>query len=221
MLRQRMYLAAWLTVASILATGCSLLQVPFFLIYGEPKVDPKLKALESGKVVILTSMPGEIRPEFLRIDRELTSRLVRQMSRLNEENNKGRLEIVPSKKVEKFKDENPDWQTLDMKEIGKYFDADYVISLEILSVDLYEKGAGTYMYRGQIEIDVEVFDMKDENGEPVYDTFNVEYPPRPRGSIPSDDQSPRQFRQRFLDHVAQRLAWWFLPHTIREQYQSL
>jgi hypothetical protein len=222
MTRERLRLAGLLVAAAFLTTGCSVLQLPFFLMRGEPKIDAMLVPLaEKGeaKILILTAAPPSIDTDFIRIENELTSKVVMHLKRLCEEN-KEEITFVSSSKVDKFKDEHPNWATdLDLVEIGKKFEADYVVYLDIETISMYEKGTGSYMYRGRSEIAVQVHAVKDEDAEPIYETVTIEYPPSDLGAVASDEARPADFRQRFLDHMARKVAYLFTAHTTREEFR--
>lgn len=221
MTRQRLRLAGLLFAAAWLTTGCSVLQLPYFLMRGEPKIDALLMPLaEKGehKILILTAAPPSIDTDFVRVDQELTSKLVMHLKRLCTEN-KEKISFVSSGKVTKYKDEHPNWASDDMVEIGKKFEADYVIYIDIESIGMYEKGTGSFMYRGRADINVQVLDVNDEDAEPVTETVPMEYPPADLGAVPSDEARPADFRQRFLDHMARKLAYLFTAHTTHEEYR--
>src|SRR5262249_33563580 len=134
-----------LILAAVACFGCNMLSLPFFLMTGmDPKHEPKCKIApedknQEVKVLILASKSLETRPEFLRVDRELAGLMVRELQKSFKENEE-KVTLVPAAKVEKFKDEHPNWRALDVRDIGKHFKADYVINLEINSLSMYEKG---------------------------------------------------------------------------------
>src|SRR5438445_85693 len=76
---------ALLVLAATVCTGCNLMALPFFLMPGmEPKHDAKCKLASDEKdkevkVVILASAGLETRPEFLRVDRELSRKLCQRL----------------------------------------------------------------------------------------------------------------------------------------------
>lgn len=219
----RCRLAGLVLVATCLATGCSLMNLPYFLLGSDAKHEPSLKKLASSdknktvKVAILASSPMEIRPEFIRADRELCTLLAHHLQDGFKEN-KEKVELVPPRKVEKYKDDHPDWQTMDLAEIGKHFDADYVIYLEINSLNLYERGSGNLMYRGRANISVSVIDVNRSDDDPVSRTFDGVYPSNSKGGVPVDDRSLLEFRQSYLDYVAKHLAWYFTAHSMSDEY---
>src|SRR5262249_45591030 len=81
---RRWHLTVLLVVAAF-GMGCNVLSFPFFLLMGMNSKQPplcKLAAKDKDKevrVVILASAGLETRPEFLRVDRELTNLLARHL----------------------------------------------------------------------------------------------------------------------------------------------
>src|SRR5262249_13693453 len=113
----RWRLVGLLFVAAVLGTGCNPLLLPYFLISGlEPKSPPEIIPLadEKGKevrVAIWAMAPVETGTEFIRIDRELSSILARHLQESFKET-KDPVQIISPRKVEKFKDDHPDWQSM-------------------------------------------------------------------------------------------------------------
>jgi hypothetical protein len=217
------YLAVALLVAG-LSTGCNLMAMPFFLLPGmEPKHDAKCKLASDDKekevrVVILAYSGLETRPEFLKIDRELSRMMSVQMQE-GFKANKEKVTIVPTSHVEKYKDEHPNWRSSDPEEIGKHFNADYVINLEINSITLYEPGSSNTLYRGRASISVDVVDVHAPSEGPKFrHEYTCEYP-RARGPIPAGESNPAQFRQAFLTVVARELSWLFTSHPVDDDFK--
>jgi hypothetical protein len=221
--KYRGYLAALLLVV-VTAAGCNIMALPFFLLPGmDPKHEAKCKLVPHDKdrgarVVILTSCGMETRPEFLRVDRELGRLLYMQLED-GLKKNQERVVVVPIGQVEKYKDDHPNWHSLSPEEVGKHFSADYVISLEINSVSLYEPGSINTLFRGHAEISLDVLDvLKPANG-PIYrEEYTINYP-RARGPIPASEGNIQQFRQRFLSVVARELSWRFTAHLVEDDFK--
>lgn len=214
---------AGLVLATVLSTGCSLLSVPFFLLSGmNPKRDPQCRLASDDKdkevkVVILAYSSLETRPEFLRADREISGFLVQQLQQRFKDN-KEKVTLVPVNKVEKYKDEHPNWRSLDPQEIGQHFEADYVVDLSIDSLSLYEPGSANQLYRGRASVSIAVVDVTKPGEDPIYkEEYTTEFP-RSRGPVPASDTNPQQFRLLFLKHIAKELAWRFTAHPTSEDY---
>jgi hypothetical protein len=219
-LRQRWRLVG-LILTAVACSGCNMLALPFFLMTGmNPKHDPQCKLASEDKdkevkVVILAYTGLETRPEFLRVDRELASMLARQLQQGFKEN-KEKVLLASITKVEKYKDEHPNWKAMDLEEIGTHFGADYVIDLGIESLSLYEPGSGNQLYRGRATISIAVVDVHKPDEDPIYrEAYTCEYP-KTRGPIPVSEGNPLQFRQAFLKHVAKQLSWRFTAHPVDE-----
>jgi len=211
-------------VTAIAGFGCNLLSMPFFLMSGmDPQHEPKCKLASDDKkkeikVVILASSGLETRPEFLRVDRELSTQLARQLQQAFKDN-KEKVTVVSPVQVEKYKDEHPQWRALEVAEIGKHFGANYVIDLEMDELSLYEPGSGNQLFRGKANISVSVVDVSKPDDEPKWkDTYTKVYPSDARGAVPASDGNAQQFRQRFLAQVAKELSWSFTAHPTSDDY---
>lgn len=221
--KRRWRLAGLLFVAAVVGTGCQPLLLPYFLIPGlEPKNPPEIVSLvdEKGKevkVVILASAPVETGTEFVRVDRELSNIVARDLQNYFKEN-KEKVQIVSPRKVEKFKDDHPDWQAQGLAELGKEFGADWVIYLEIQQVSLYERNSARLMYRGNIGVDVAVVDTRKPDEGAITRHVGDTYPTGSKGPVLVDERNLADFRQGFLEHVGKRLAWCFVPHPNSELF---
>ncbi|OAI41655.1 hypothetical protein AYO40_02660 [Planctomycetaceae bacterium SCGC AG-212-D15] len=211
--RSRLRLAGLLFVAGLALTGCNPFLLPY-LLHGEAKEPATFKQLtckdKPVKVVVISYAPGtEGTPDGVGADRDLCRKLTKELFQMTKDS-KEKIDLVAPRSVDKFKDEHTDWYKMDLKVVGQYFKADYVILLEMEAFDLYESGG--LMYRGRTQINVLVQDMSDTiGGEPERKIYKTEYPKeRP---IPSDDGNVVAFREKFLDHVAAELSWMFMPHN--------
>jgi hypothetical protein len=221
---RRRWLALLVLLAIASGAGCNMLAFPFFLLWGmNSKQPPKCKLASEDKekevhVVILASPGLETRPEFLRVDRELTSALSRHLTQ-GFKDNKEKVKLAPARRVDQFKDEHPNWKTMDLVKVGQYFDADYVIHLDILSLSLFEPGSANQLFRGRTEIRLEVVDVSQPDEDPIfYQVYRCEYP-EVRGPIPVGDGSAMQFKQAFLDHIGKNLSAFFTAHPYDDKYK--
>jgi hypothetical protein len=212
--RRTMWLGLW---GLVLIAGCSFPQSLYFIM-PEAKDPAELKRLadEDGKkevkVVLWTYMNLDPREEFIQADRRLAIALAAELRRLSAEN-KEKVTIVEPNRVEQYKGRHPDWKGFDLAKVGHDFNADYVIDLAINKLSLYEPKANEQIYRGQAEIAVSVVDMKDPDNV-KYQEFNDRYP-NEGGYMDPLDMSPSLFRDKFLEHVAKRLAFYFVDHKRR------
>jgi hypothetical protein len=215
--------ASVLFVAAVSA-GCitpASLAMPFML-FTEDKIDakmplPKDKKKKEVTVVLLASFanPLETRPEFQTVDRELCEKLAVEMKKRFDANRE-KIKIIPYHKVKSFLNKDPDLNLTAKREIGKHFDADYVINLEINSMAFYE-GSFRQMFRGTTEIMVTVFDVKQDEGDPpIYnDIYRTQYPEHT--PIDAGSESVLSFRSAFLNRLGRDLSRWFAAYPSDER----
>jgi hypothetical protein len=225
---RRRWLARWLAGTTLMGgllagTGCDMGSLAYFLMpeAREPAVIKDLAsqdAKKENKVLILAWSGLETRAEFIHADRQLAELLAKQLTTQCEANQE-KINIISVRKAEEFKNNNPNWRSMEMPDIGRRFGADYVIYLEINSLSLYEQGSSKTLYRGVANISVNLIDVRNPDELPQQQPFQCIYPSEARGPIPAGfDSSPVQFRQLFLGHVAKRLAWHFVRYPKRESF---
>lgn len=214
---RRWSLAALFAVA--LCGGCDPATMAYFLM-PETKDAPELRRLASDdkkkevRVAILTHTQLETRPELIQADRQLAENLAKQLRERCAEN-KEKVTILPTRRVEEYKNAHPRWH--DPLEVGRELKVDYVIYLEINSLSLYEKGNSNLLYRGRASISVALVDVNHPDDNPEQTEITAEYPSEARGPIDASmDTSPMQFRAAFLTYVSKRLSWCFTGHSKRE-----
>jgi hypothetical protein len=220
----RSYARRWLlaALAGVVAAGggCDPGTMMYFLS-PEPRQPAIFKELASAdakkdpRVVILTYTGLETRAEFIQADRQLAELLARRLTE-GAAANKEKLTVVPPRKVEEFKNTHPHWREEDLAQVGKSFDADYVIYLEISKLSLYERGS-TELFRGRANLSVNLVDVRRPDDTPRSEAFWCVYPSGAHGPVPAFDTQPMQFRQQFLDHVAQRLTRYFARYPKRDK----
>ena len=205
------------------AMGCNPLTSVYFMMFGvENKVPPEFQLASADKevtVLILAYTAPGVQTGQVGVDRLLGTEIARQLQERCQYN-KEKVKIVPIHKVEKFKSDHPGWKTMGPTEIGRQFDADSVVDLEVAALSLYEPGSHKTLYKGRCKIDINVFDMKKpQDGKVFAKSFSTEYP-QTRGPIPvADDNNPEKFRDMFVKRIATDICWQFTAHLSEEQYQ--
>jgi hypothetical protein len=219
-MRQRLCLVGLMTLAVTLTAGCTLSSLPYFLSGDDPKQMPGEMGFNApdkkkpAKVAIFVYSGLETRPEFVTVDRDLSAGLIRILQQRCPENHQF-VRFIPPSKIEEFKNTHSDWHAMPLKELGKRFDADYVIYLEIESLSLYEKGSSNQLYRGRTSIAVTCVDLRRPDEDPLEKQFPCEYPAA-RGPIAVDDQNPREFYLAFIKYVCKHLSWYFTAYPPEE-----
>jgi hypothetical protein len=225
----RFSLLGVLCLAVPLATGCNVLEVPFILFGPEPSVGPEMKGLASPdkkkdvKVMVLTYSGSDTRSDFTNFDAELANMIASNMRESYQEN-KDKVTILSTKKVERFKQDHPNWKTMDLAALGKHkeFDADYVIYVEIdpRSLALYERGNSMQCYRGTADATVTLVNVKDSEESELPREMSFTFPGEGKVGPEVSDMRPNQFRQLFVRYMAKKLAWNFIPHTVKQKYHE-
>jgi hypothetical protein len=218
----------WLAVAAgglMLGAGCGDMGAMAYFLLPEQRIEPKMKHLASEdkeknpRVVILTWGGLEARSEFIGADRQLSELLGMHLKKLAQDSDE-QITIVPARKVEEFKNANPSWRGMDLTEVGRRFDADYVIYLEVNSLSLYEPGMGNMLVRGRVTLNVQLADVRRPDDAPSQEGYSCVYPSDARGAIEVENEPQKmQFRQAFLNHVARDLSHYFSRYPRQDRYR--
>jgi hypothetical protein len=203
--------------------GCNPLTSVYFMMVGvENKAQPEFKLADEKnrevKVVILSCSTPDVQTDQVGVERQIGVEFARQLDVLCKAN-KEKVKVVPIHKVEKFKADNPSWKTMGPEEIGRRFDADYVIDVEVVSLSLYRPGSRKTLFEGACKLEVSAIDMhKPQDGPVWHQPLSIPYPSS-RGPIPVGDDSPDSFRELFVRRIGTELTWKFTSHTSNESYQ--
>jgi hypothetical protein len=218
----RRWLCFGLWALVVVSSGCDLLAMPFFLAGPDPSVPPSLKQLATEnkdqkiKVAVFASSNLEVRDQLARVDRELANRVVRRLGELCK-HNKENVEVVPVNVVERYKTSHPDWDhPLDLVQIGKDLKVRYVVYLEINSLSLYVPKSNNQFYQGETDIKVTLVNVRKADDLPETDDCHESYPSTPISAF--DEPNPIAFRSKFIDHVAEKIAWKFTSHSPEKDY---
>jgi hypothetical protein len=217
---RRWRLAGLLILAGILTTGCSLPSLLYFVGTGfmepmEEAGEMKLAAKDKKEVKVAVAVYAgmDMSSELVRVDHDLTSQLIRQLQQSCKENRE-KVTLVAANKIQEYKMDHPEW-FLKPRELGRHFDADKLVFLEIRSFDLYEKGSANQLYRGRTDIAVKLFDLDNGDEYPRENFYHCQYP-NSRGPIPIDDKNQREFYLEFMGYVVKHLSWYFTAHPLSE-----
>ena len=217
-------LRGWKWCALLLGTlwvsiGCGPANFAMLLMpFSDDRIDPKCKLATKKEVTVclVTNFATlETRSDVIPAEAELAELFAQQL-RKRAEVNRERIKIVPPAKVRSYKNK-ADFAARSLHDVGKHFEADYVVSLEITNLSLYEKGSQQTLYRGNTEIHVNVVDMKKPAGEGTIFTehYRREYPVN--AARDASEGSVGRFRAQFLNTVAADLARLFTAYPSDER----
>ena len=167
-------------------------------------------------MAVLASSNLPVSDQLTRVDRELSARVVKHLGDLCM-HNKENVEVLTVNVVERDKTTHPDWDhPLDLVQIGKDLKVRYVVYLEINSLSLYEPKSNHQIYQGETDIKVTLVNSRKPDDLPETDECHERYPNTPIDTF--DDPNPIAFRSKFLDHVAEKIAWKFTSHSPEKDY---
>ncbi len=196
--RQRNFTAATL-VACLLATstGCIAKFAANMLNASlGNKVLAKFDGLEEKRVAVI-SVSGSASFGSTSATEIITSKVEAKLR-----DNVRRIRIVNQQEIGDWMDRN-DWNEVDYQEVGEAVGADIVVAVDIQSFSIYD---GPTLFRGKSDVTVTVYDVR--NGGAVL--FEQSPPqivyPTTSGLHVSGDTNEADFRRRFIDYVAERIA---------------
>jgi hypothetical protein len=206
------------------SAGCNVLAMAYFPMYmmgvGE-ELNIKVKFPPTARVAIVTYAPHATQIEWGRVDKELNDRLYQKVSAYYKGNGrKCKNVIVPAAKVHKWLDEHPDWHEMPADELAKALDTDFIIYVEVENLTFFEKNA-RFFYQAHAEVKIKVVNVNPEyeqNGIMPEDVVVVDFPTEAR-PIPADSIPFATFRRSYIDRVAERLSWYFVPHDTADEYK--
>jgi hypothetical protein len=210
-----------LIVFLLVTCGCDLVSLPYFLLFGyDNRNPPDCPVFEAPKqeikVAILTSVGPETRPEFLRFDRDLGEQLA-QYLRLQYKETKAKVVLVPANQVENYKDNHPNWQ-LDPAAVGNHFHADYLITIDLDQLSLYEPNSINEWFRGHADASIKVLDVKKIEEGPIFRReLSYSFPTRGPQHV-MDNPNPLQFRADFLAYLIREMSHFFASYTLEQKY---
>ncbi len=194
------------TLLCISLTGCSHFVLLSYLIHGPPTIEPDFDT-ETGKsmsavgksVAVVCFAPTELQWKFPQIDEQVATAISYRMGQ-------NHIKVIHPDYINAWIDEHPDWEK--PEEIGKKFEADYVIEIELAAFSLHE-GTSTTLFRGTTEAYVHVIEMDEHgHGERIYTKeLDFTFPTKiPRSSY---DQNLSEFQREYLSRLSERIGYLF------------
>ena len=219
-LRSHLLMQGFCAALVVLALGgCNFMAVPLLFAHvmgvGDKANIQYTFPKDARRVAIVVNQTRHNQADVGHFDRDVNNYLAPRVF----DYVKGSQEIIRATKVHKWLDEHPDWKT--PYEIGRGLEADHIVFVEMRNVTFYEKEGWTNMYKGKAECNVTVYRIGTDadEAEPIWGPKNYSFVfPRGLRPIASSDVPVAQFREAFVRHVSERLAWIFVPHADNEEY---
>lgn len=219
---QRCALLVGLAVMVVASTGCNPFAMGYFAGYAlglDKQMSVKVKFPPSSKIAIVTYAPHSTRIEWGQVDRELNDRLWQKAkAHMGESNKKYKTTLIPATTVYKWLDEHPDWHDMPLEEVAKGLGADFIVFLDIQTMSFFEPRS-RFFYQGHAEVRFKVINVNPEYEGPGLhpeEFLTMDFPTEAR-PIPADSVPYTRFRRQFIERIAEKLSWYFVPHDPQEE----
>lgn len=201
--------------AVFLATlaGCNLLTPLAIFVEPTTRYQPEFDKLPGKKAAVLVWTEPATLFDYPHTRFELATFIG---DKLHAETNQRELSVtvVDPRDVEDFIQKNPAAQ-IDPQAVGRKFDVDYVVYLEVLQFQLRDPAAPQFL-RGRIEASVSVHDARaDASAQRRFDliTAKAEYPDE--APVPLTATNAPMIREATYRKFAETVARKFYEHTIK------
>lgn len=207
--RLRLCMITLFSLSLLSLTGCTQILLLGYLIGGPPSIEPEFDK-ETGisldkkerKVLVLCYAPKEVKWDFDSIDRELGRHVSHRL-------NQNKIKVIDPDAVQAWLDEHADdWDQ--PGEIGKEFEVDFVVFMEVSKFTLYEPG-NSNLFRGESETLLKVYEMEDGEGKEIYSKeVNSKYPIHQ--PVSTSDYSYYDFKRLYLSSLSEEIGRHFYEH---------
>jgi len=197
-----------LLLLPFLLGGCNWLEFPAFVLFGKTyeRVKAEYTQLKGKRVaIVIAGLPAiDFEDPYARMDLALASaELIRQEVK--------EVQFVEQEKIERFQQENLDWISMPMREIGSKFGVDRILYIELMQFTTVEPES-INLVRGRVWSQVSIYEIDSpQPNVPVYETeIQVVYPEQ--GPLPMSDTARIGARQQIIVLYAHELSRKFYDH---------
>ncbi|QJW97963.1 hypothetical protein [Frigoriglobus tundricola] len=204
--------AVWGALVAVLTIGCSPLSMLGF-IFARPETVPApypltldkeaMKKKDEVVVLLLTQLAPGTGREFATADRDLASKLARQLPELAKEASKDKklkMRVISPTQVDKFKMANPQWKAMSAGDIGQKLGADFALDIYLDKMRLYQPGSLNQIYEGRAEVSVSIFKIGADGSE-FKDKYQLPFAYPRTGIRDTTSTQETEFRKLFLDNL--------------------
>lgn len=192
-------------VLLVAAAGCTgpLLTAAYLLGYGDTQAE--FKGLKKKRVVVVCRPLVELQYSNMNASKMISRGVVNLLRK-----NVSKIDVVDSQKTDEWLDSNNSNQ---YSEIGRAFDADLVIGIDLLDFSIYQ---GQTLFRGKANYEIKVIDC--QTGQIVFQKSPNACVWPPNTGVPTSEKQESQFRQQFVGVVADEIARHFYAYDHREKF---
>ena len=196
-----------LVLFALVGVGCKSALQSFTLIYEGYDIPPEWDGLKTKKVAVVCKALTSQDFNNAGASRALADGICERLKAHIKE-----IHLIDQQKIAKVMDEKGIDGYL---EIGKELKAEKVVAIDIEAFSVLD---GPTLFKGRATVCVRVYDMADKQVEwhkrpPqfIYPTF---------GSTPMQELPEAEFRNQFVDNLAEQIARYFYPHDRHDDYAT-
>jgi len=196
---------AALAALLLVSVGCQgpILTAAYLLGYGDTQAE--FKGLKKKRVVVVCRPLVELQYSNMNASKMVTREIVKLLRQ-----HVSKIDVVDPQKTDEWLDSNNAEQ---YSEIGRAFDADLVVGVDLLDFSVYQ---GQTLYRGKANYELKVVDCK--TGEIVFRKSPDQCVWPPNTGIPTSEKQESQFRRQFVGILAAEIARHFYAYDHRELF---
>jgi hypothetical protein len=199
---------SWLLLLALLpACGCTAVATAYYVIKGT-NVDAEFKGLRDKRVVVVCRPVAELSYRNSGVADQLADQIAMRLGA-----HVHKIDLVDPREVQNWTDENA-WD--EFTEVGEALDADIVVAIDLEEFSLYESQT---LYRGKATSAIHIFDMR-ADGREIWS----KHPPQslypPNASVDTGEMREPEFRNVFIDSLAEEIARHFYDHDSRVDFAS-
>ena len=190
--------------------GCNWLEFPAYVLFAQSKrtVKAEYSHLENTKTALIVVTDPSTDFEFPEARLNIAYLVTNSIAA-----NVDQIRFVPQSKVDAFQREDLDWFDLPMSEIGKRFDAERLLYLDIIRFTLTEDNS-VGLLRGRLIADVRVYDVQSSKPNlPCYQT-EIEVVCPEHTPLPMNDSAQQSIHRQTLLLFSEQLARKFYDHKV-------
>jgi hypothetical protein len=191
--------------------GCSPITTMWWLFQGDGKkaptypLEPINKDRKDVRIVVMAANGPGMTWEFAGVDRDVAVQSAKQIAE-GTAKEKIPIKIIRPEDVDRYKTSHPNWRTMELNQIAKELNADYLIDVSITGIGLYQSGAGNIVYQGWVTADVVVHQSGQSTPKHEYH-HNTKMPPSAGDSMPA-----AQYKSEVVKRFASELAMRHMKH---------
>lgn len=196
-------------VALFFLGGCNAFEFPLYVLFGGQKktIPAEYEGLNNARTaIVIVAGPG-VDFEYPYARHSLALWIANRL----QEHVKG-IEFVSQDVVDRFQRENLDWYEIPVGELGREFQAQRILYVDLLTYTMLEEHS-VNLLRGLIIGDVRVYDIDADAELPAYQTeISAVFPEH--SPVPVSDEAWQKIPRMTMLAFAEKLAMKFFDHKV-------